>query len=154
MQMLLEPIMELAHPLWKDGLSISSSLQQWLPQTGDTLQEDIIHFTSPVFICHWLHWVTFVCGLEGRKESVSFIGLSRNWNSFKLSSPSLCLFWPSIPLVFTISKESSALWLFKHSSLYLDLFTFHLIFLKASFPSGNWNHVYNNPKWEGELAIV
>lgn len=28
-----------------------------------------------------------------------FIGLSRNLNSFKLSAPSLCLFWPSVPLV-------------------------------------------------------
>ena len=47
---------------------------------------------------------------------------------------------------FTISQQSSVLWLFKHSSLYLDLFTFHLIFPKAMFPSGNWNHVYDNLK--------
>lgn len=40
----------------------------------------------------------FVDYREERSPLV-FTGLSRNLNSFKLSYPTLCLFWPSVPLV-------------------------------------------------------
>lgn len=89
-----------------------------------------------MFICHWLHWVTLVCGLEGRKESV---GLYWSLQTFKKLQAVLS---QSMPLLaqcsfsFLVTKQFSVPWLFKHSSLYLDLFAFLLIFPKASFPTG------------------
>ena len=122
---------------------------------GDILQEDIICFTCSMFICHPFHWVTplFVDYREGKK-SVGFYWSLQKFKQLQTVLPQ------SMPLLakrafdFTISSQPSVPQLFKHSSRYLDLFTFHLIFPKAMLPSGNWNHVYHNLKWDGELAIM
>jgi hypothetical protein len=83
----------------------------------------------------------FVDYREGKK-SVGFYWSLQKFKQLQTVLPQ------SMPLLakrafdFTISSQPSVPWLFKHSSRYLDLFTFHLIFPKAMLPSGNWNHVY------------
>ena len=120
---------------------------------GHILREDIIYFTCSMFICHPFHWVTplFVDYRE-EKKSVGFYWSLQKFKQLQTILPQPMPLLAKCAFDFTISSQPSVLWLFKHAHFIwiFSLFTFH----KAMLPSGNRNHVYNNLKWDGELAIM